>query len=176
MTNIKLVLTRSVQAAMFALALAGFATAAAAQAKTDIKATPGATAAAHELIKITGATALFDPLIAGVVEQAKNLYLQQNPALGKDLNEIAAKLRTDLAPRYAELTDEISRIYATQFTEQELKDIIAFYQSPVGKKMLNLQPQVVDSSMKFAQDWAIKLSDEVTHQMREELKKKGHPM
>jgi hypothetical protein len=30
--------------------------------------------------------------------------------------------------------------------------------------------------MKFAQDWANKLSDEVVAKMREELKKRGHPM
>lgn len=34
---------------------------------------------ARELITITGATALFSPLIAGVVEQAKVLFLQQDP-------------------------------------------------------------------------------------------------
>ena len=57
---------------------------------------PAAMASAKELISITGATTLFSPLIAGVVEQAKVLYLQQNPALSKDLNEIATRMRTDL--------------------------------------------------------------------------------
>ena len=52
-----------------------------------------AMATAKELVAITGATSLFNPLIAGVVEQAKLLYLQQNPALAKDLNEIADKMR-----------------------------------------------------------------------------------
>ena len=40
--------------------------------------------------------------------------------------------------------------------------------------MLAQQPIVVDDSMKFAQDWANKLSEQVTAQMRDELKKKGH--
>lgn len=131
-------------------------------------------ATAKELANITGSTALFTPLIAGVVEQAKLLYLQQNPGLAKDLNEISTKLRTDLTPRFSELTDEVARLYASNFTEQELKDILAFYKSPVGKKVLANQPKVVDASMKFAQAWANKLSDEVIGKMREELKKKGH--
>ncbi len=87
---------------------------------------PAAISSAKELISITGATALFSPLIAGVIEQAKVLYLQQNPALSKDLNEIATQMRTDLQPRFGELTEEVSRLYATNFTEQELKDILAF--------------------------------------------------
>ena len=129
---------------------------------------------AKQLISVTGATTLFNPLIAGVVEQAKLLYLQQNPGLAKDLNEIAAKMRKDLQPRFSEVTNEIAKLYATHFTEQELKAILAFYRSPAGKKMLTQQPIVVDASMKFAQNWANKLSEQVTAKMRDELKKRGH--
>lgn len=172
MMNVMQATKRAVGLAMFAVALVAHGAAAQAQNKPA----PGAMAAAHELIKVTGAATLFDPLIAGVVEQAKNLYLQQNPALAADLNVIAAKMRADLAPRFPELVDEVAKIYTLHFTEQELKEIIAFYKSPVGTKMLAQQPVVVEKSMKFAQDWAIKLSDEVIVKMREELKKKGHPM
>jgi hypothetical protein len=131
---------------------------------------------ANKLVTVTGATTLFSPLIAGVVEQSKLLFLQQNPMLQKDLNEIAAKMRTDLEPRFADITNEVAQQYATHFTEQELKDILAFYESPTGKKLLQEQPKVVNSSMQFAQDWANKLSTEVTSKMRDELKKRGHPM
>ena len=135
-----------------------------------------AMATAKELIASTGAAAVFNPLISGVVEQAKLLFLQQNPALVNDLNEIANQMRTDLAPRFVDLTDEMARLYATHFTDQELKAVLVFYQSPVGKKLLAQQPTVVDDSMRFAQDWANKLSDQVIAKMREELKKRGHPM
>lgn len=155
---------------VIALALAGQA------AHAQQQPSAAAIATAKELITVTGATQLFNPLIAGVVEQAKLLYLQQDPGLSKDVNEIGAKLRTDLAPRYVELTDEVARLYASSFTEQELKDILVFYKSPAGQKMLQVQPQVIDNSMKFAQTWANKLSDEVVAKMRDELKKKGHAM
>jgi uncharacterized protein len=131
---------------------------------------------AKELIAITGANALFNPLIAGVVEQAKVLFLQQDPSLGKDLNEVATKLRTDLQPRFSELTDEVARLYATNFSEQDLSEILAFYKTPAGKRLLLEQPKVVDASMKFAQEWANKLSDQVISSMRDELKKRGHAL
>lgn len=135
-----------------------------------------AMATAKELITVTGANTIFNPLIAGVVEQAKVLYLQQDPALAKDLNEIAANLRAELAPRFTELNDEVARLYTADFTEQELKDILAFYKSPAGQKLLEQQPKVIDNSMKFAQTWANKLSDEVVAKMRDELKKRGHAL
>jgi hypothetical protein len=162
---------RAARLAAFAVALVAFGPAAHSQQ-------PSATAmaTAKELVGITGATALFSPLIAGVVEQAKLLYLQQNPSLAKDLNEIAEKMRDDLKPRFSELTDDVAKEYATNFTESELKSILTFYQSPAGKKLLDRQPKVVDDSMKFAQVWANKLSDVVVPKMREELKKRGHSL
>ena len=133
-----------------------------------------ALATAKQLVVVTGTMSLFNPLIPGVIEQAKLLLLQQDPGLAKDLNDIASQMRTDLAPRSVELSNEVATLYASNFTDDELKTILAFYQSPVGKKVLDRQPQVVDSSMKFAQNWANKLSDEVIAKMREELKKRGH--
>ena len=162
-------LQRAVRPAAIAVALVAASSVAHAQ-----KPSAASMLVAKQLINVTGATGLFTPLIAGVVEQAKILYLQQNPSLAKDLNEIADKMRKNLQPRFAEVTNEIARLYATHFTEQELKAILAFYQSPAGKKMLAQQPIVVDDSMKFAQDWANKLSEQVTTKMRDELKKKGH--
>ena len=68
----------------------------------------------------------------------------------------------------------MAKLYATNFSESDLKAIVAFYKSDVGKKLLARQPAVVNAGLKFAQDWANKLSDEVIKRMREELKKRGH--
>jgi hypothetical protein len=165
------VIQRAARLAAVALALAAVVPASHGQ---EQKASPAALLVAKQLVTVTGATALFNPLIAGVVEQAKLLYLQQNPSLGGTLNEIAEQMRKDLQPRFDELANEVARLYATHFTEKELKDILAFYTSPAGKKMLTEQPVVISASLKFAQDWANKLSEQVTDKMRDELKKKGH--
>jgi uncharacterized protein len=160
---------RAVRAAAIGVALIAFGSAAYGQQPT-----PGAMAAAKDLIAVTDSMALFRPLPAGVIEQAKLVFLQQNPGLAKDLNEIAIKLREELAPRLSEVGNELAKLYATNFSESDLKAIVAFYKSDVGKKLLARQPAVVNAGLKFAQDWANKLSDEVIKRMREELKKRGH--
>ena len=159
---------RTSRLAAVAVALVAFGPAAHSQQPSA-----AALSTAKEIVTVTGATTLFNPLITGVVEQAKLLFLQQNPGLSKDLNEIAIKIRNDLAPRFDELVNDVARNYAIHFTEQELKDVLAFYKSPAGKKLISEQSKVVEASMKFAQDWANKLSDQVIAQMREELKKRG---
>jgi hypothetical protein len=132
-----------------------------------------ALSSAKEYVNLTGATLIFSPLVAGVVEQSKMLFLQQDPGLAKDLNEISAKLRAELNPRLEELNVEMARLYAAKFNETELKEILTFYNSATGKKLLLEQPQLAEASLKFAQDWSIKLSDEVVAKMRDELKKRG---
>jgi uncharacterized protein len=172
MTKLMQALQRATRLPLLAVALLAFASAAHAQHKPSA----AAMATANELINVTGATNLFKPLIAGVIEQAKTPFLQQDPTLGKDLNEIASKINADLSPRFKELTDEVATLYATRFSDQELKAILVFYKSPVGQKLLVQQSQVIDASMKFAQTWANKLTDEVIQRMRAELKKRGHPL
>jgi uncharacterized protein len=161
----------AVRPAAVAIALVAISAGAGAQ-QTSV----AAVQTAREIIKITGATVLFTPLIPGVIEQAKNLFLQQNPALAKDLNEITVQMRADLAPRFEEITSEVAKLYAAHFTEAELKEVLAFYKTPVGMKLIAEQPKVGEEGLKFAQDWANQLSDQVTAKMRDELKKRGHTL
>jgi uncharacterized protein len=160
---------RSLPATMLALALIASIGSARAQQ-------PSATAlaTAKELITVKGGGALYEPIVPGVIEQAKSVFLRTNPALSKDLNEVAGKLRTEYAAKSAELLNEAARLYAARFSEQELKDALAFYKTPLGRKMLNEEPAILDQSLKSAQTWANKLSDEVIRKMRAEMKKKGH--
>ena len=84
--------------------------------------------------------------------------------------------RKQFAPRVAELVDAAAHFYASHFTEQELRDLLTFYQSPLGQKALTEEPKVLDQSMTYAGSWAENLSDDVIKAMRVEMKKRGHDM
>jgi hypothetical protein len=90
------------------------------------------------------------------------------------LNEVALKLRAEYAPRSAEVVNDVAKLYASRFTEQELKDTLAFYKSPLGKKLLAEEPSILDQSMRNAQGWADRLSQEVMGKIRTEMKRRGH--
>src|SRR5437763_14386259 len=55
-----------------------------------------AIALAKEIIIAKGGSQIYDPIIPSLIERAKGIFLQQNPMLGRDLNEVAARLRTEL--------------------------------------------------------------------------------
>jgi hypothetical protein len=151
------------------------AAAAHAQAPTPAP-TAGAVAAARELIVIKGGAAMFEPVIPGVIETAKNSLVPTNPNLTKELNDVAAQLRKDYESKKAELVYEVALIYAAHFTEPELKELVAFYKSPLGQKMLKEEPLALDQSMKKAQSWSSDFSDSVLARIRSEMAKKGHPL
>jgi uncharacterized protein len=138
--------------------------------------TPSAIATAKELLTVKGATSMFDPLIPGMIESTKNAILPSNPSLFRDLNEVATRLRTEFSPKRNEIIDEIARLYAQRFTEPEMKEIIAFYKSPVGKKFVTEEPSLIDQGLSRAEAWSRRMSEDVMNRFRAELKKKGHDM
>jgi uncharacterized protein len=156
-----------------ALALGWVVMAGTARAQTP---SPGALAAAKELVGLKGGAAMFDPLIPGVIESAKNQLVPTNPQLSAPLNEVATLLHKEYGPKRTELLDIVARTYAAHFTEQDLKDIVAFYKTPAGKKMLAQEPAALKESLDAAQLWANQFSDEVLERFKAEMRKKGYKL
>jgi hypothetical protein len=138
--------------------------------------TPGALAAAKELVALKGGNSMFDPLIPGVIERAKNSFVPTNPQLIGQLNQVAEQLKKEYASKSVDITNEVAKVYAQHFTEAELKEILVFYKSPVGRKMVTEEPKAIEQSLKAAQDWAAKFSDVVLERFRVEMKKKGYDL
>lgn len=136
---------------------------------------PAAVALGREVVELKGGMGLFDTVVPGVVEHHRRLLLQMNPNLDKDLIDVAKQLQAEYAPRIADVHTEIARAYASQFTEAELKQIVAFYKTPLGKKLITAEPAALDEATKRVDAWATKFADEVMLKMRAEMKKKGHP-
>jgi uncharacterized protein len=164
-------LARGARAGVLVFAVAMFAGLASAQEPP-----PSAVALAKELIVLKGSTQLWEAVVPGVIEQVKGVFLQTNPALGKALNDVATQLRTEYAPRASQLVDQVAQLYAKAFTEQELKDALAFYKSPLGRKISSEEPKVLDEGFHRTQQWANKFSEEVMGRMRAEMKKKGYDL
>jgi hypothetical protein len=138
--------------------------------------TPAALALAKELVVLKGGAAMFDPLIPGVIQRVKQTLVPTNPQLMGPLNQVADQLNKEYLAKRADVINEVAKIYAEHFTEAELKEILAFYKSPAGRKMIAEEPKAVDQSLKAAQDWAVKFSDVVLQRFRLEMKKKGYDL
>ena len=159
-----------------ALGLAFGAVPAAAQQAAATKASPAAIAAAKDILTMKNATAMYANAVPGMVEKVKAALIGQNLNYQKDLNEVAVVVVQQLAGRDKEIGEGMAQIYATEFTEQELKDLVAFYKSPLGQKLIVAEPRAIDQSMAFMNSWAQNFSEIVAAAFRAEMKKRGKDM
>jgi hypothetical protein len=134
-----------------------------------------AIATAKELVELKGGANMFDPVIINVIDQTRTALLRTSPQLSKDLNEVATALVNEFGAKRADLIAEAAKFYASRFSEPELKEMVTFYKSPLGKKMLAQEPLVLDETFNFVQQqWAPRASEEIMVRFRAEMKKKGH--
>ena len=161
----------------FSLAFSGLpamAQPAPATALPQIKpASPAAIAAANEILAMKNAGAMYASAVPNIVQQTKEALLQSNLNYQKDLNEVAVIVAKTLAGREKEIGDGMAKIYANEFTEQELKDLVTFYKSPLGQKLLVNEPRAIQFSMSYMNQWGQIFAQTVNDQFRAEMKKRG---
>jgi hypothetical protein len=146
----------------------------AAPAATPLKpASPGALAAAKEILTMKNAAAMYANAVPNLVEQTKNVLMQSNLNYQKDLNEVAVIIAKNLAGREKEIGDGMAQVYANEFTEQELKDLVTFYKSTLGQKLLATEPRAIQFSMSYMNQWAQNFAEVINGQFRAEMKKRG---
>ncbi len=67
-----------------------------------------------------------------------------------------------------DLIKMIIPIYEKHLTHEEIKQLIAFYESPIGKKLIKVQPQIMMESMAAGEEWGKKLVQKAMEKLREE--------
>ena len=165
-------------AALIVFALGGTVGRAAAQgaAPNTAQPSPAAVLLAKQILETKHAGVIFDPLIRGVVIKTRDFFMQTNFMWGKDLNQVADDLIKQYSSRSGELMNDAASIYASHFAEPELKQLLTFYLSPLGQKVIAEEPKAADETMALAGSWADNLSEEVITKMRAEMKKRGHDL
>jgi hypothetical protein len=163
---------RSLARTLGAAAVACLALAYGSQAQQQPSA--AALALAVQLLELKGGIGAFDAAVDGVIVHHKGQLIQINPNLTRDLGEAEKLVRADIPARRQELRAEIARGYASVFSEQDLKDLIEFYKTPLGKKIIEAEPRAGEESTKRAQMWIDKYAQDVVTKMRAEMRRRGH--
>lgn len=155
--------------------IAGFAAVvlASAPARAQNAPTPAGIGYAKQILALKHVSLIYKDAVPNLVERTKITLLQNNLNYQKDLNEVALKVAKDLAGREQEIGEQFAKIYATQFTEQELKDLLAFYTSPLGKKALEQEPAAFETAQQFMATWANRFAEEINGKFRAEMKARG---
>lgn len=167
-----------------------FGGAAFAQAQESV--TPEKRELIKELLEVTGGAKSIDTmmeamgrqqeqdlprLMAQAATRERNLTPAERAELERKLKESTVRVNKRMREAFQRinyqqmLADIAASIFGKYFTESELRDWIAFYKSPVGKKSIELMPQMMTEMMaQMSKTLFPKIQDEMDQIIADEAK------
>ncbi len=115
----------------------------------------------RKLMELTGAGNLAVQILHQMLEPMRRA-LPQVPE--EFWARFMAKVDTD------EIIDMTVPIYSKHLTHDEIEQLLEFYQSPVGRKLIAALPSIMSESMQAGQRWG----EQLARQVREELEAEGY--
>ena len=135
--------------------------------------TPAALNYANQIFVDIGMKASIDQVVPGMLAQLERNVTSTRPELKDSLHETVLAIEPEFIKTEQGVMADSVKFLASKMTEQELKETLAFYESPAGKKYVALEPSVVQEVGNLARAWRQQLSTDILTRAREEMKKKG---
>ena len=116
------------------------------------------------LLEVIGAKNMMEQILTQMLGYMKS----QDPNIPtKFWDALAAEISTD--DFVADFVNEYIPLYDRYFTNEEIKEMIAFYETPLGKKTVTLMPQINEDAMQIG----IKYGREAAQRAIQKLKSQG---
>jgi hypothetical protein len=111
------------------------------------------------LLEVTGSGKLGVQAVQNMIAS----YKQNLPSVPEEFwNEFMKEVNTDV------LTSMVIPIYDKYYSLEELNAIIAFYQTPIGKKVISTLPQIMQESMQAGQSWGKEVGEKAFNKLKEQ--------
>ena len=109
----------------------------------------------HKMLLLSGGLATVDTMVPQIIGMMK----QQVPAMPDSVSRQIEDLMAEYFPKMLEM---MTPIYAKYYTEEDLDGLIAFYESPLGKKMASTQPLILKEVMGVVPQWAAEFGSKMS--------------
>lgn len=96
---------------------------------------------AMELVRMVTPAETYAAMTDQISKQMLTSMRQSGATLPPDIETKMKKVVSEILP-YEELAGWSADVYATRFTTEELKQLMAFYKTPLGQKVARLQPEI----------------------------------
>lgn len=95
------------------------------------------------------------------VLKASGSGAQMELAKGQVIGSISEEKRADFSKEFdaslPSLYDKMAKVYMEIYTHDEVKQMLRFYESPVGKKITEKASELTEKNMSAAQEWGVEL-------------------
>ena len=135
---------------------------------------PNAIDKAKEMLTVTNELEAMDTMLGLVSQSMEGLIERANPGHEKEVREFMTKYYTpEVRKRLPEFGGLIAEVWARYFTAEELDQLIAFYRTDVGQKLIALQPKLMQVGMQLGEAWGEKVAREVLRKFAPQLRNQG---
>ena len=107
------------------------------------------------------------------IDQMIDMQVKANPQMAPMSNVLKQWAAQVLS--YASLKDELIKIYAGELTEDELKQLAAFYKTPVGKRWIEAMPKINTKVTQLGAAQAQAHQPELQKMLQDEQNKQAAP-
>jgi uncharacterized protein len=115
--------------------------------------------AIRKLISIAGG----EKMASTMIDQMIEIYRQESIPIDAKLME-ELKKEADVAS----LMESMVPMYDKYYTEKEINQLVAFYNSPLGKKTIEVMPKLTQESMQIGAEWGKKAMERVRKKLKPE--------
>ena len=124
--------------------------------------------AAKAMLKAGGSTVTLDNILPNLASRMKSQLILSQPNLEAEISRVVDEAAIAIAPRRGDLENEVARLYANVFSQEELEEINAFYNTEAGKKLLKESPVLIREIAKASRTWTAG----VDRDMRQDIAKR----
>jgi hypothetical protein len=128
----------------------------------------------RKYVKLVGYEGIYQLTLAKQAADTYKTLAPQNPNLEKEI-DTAIKATLDFyRDKDGALLDQYARLFATTFTTEELTQLVAFYETPVGQKLARSGEDINNGMRAILGVFTNNLGPEFFAKVRAELKAAGH--
>lgn len=121
----------------------------------------GYTATLKKMLESTGGQGAFQ----AAIKQMFSMFRQQKNNVPAEIwDSLQAEMEKTSMDDLATL---LTPVYQKQLTESDLKKIIEFYDTPIGRKYASAAPTIMQESMQVGQEWGMKIGQQVMQKIAE---------
>lgn len=131
-------------------------------------------AAARKYVDLTDRVGIFEVTIVETAVNTARTILRTNPDLLDPVDAAITKAIDAYKGRKDELMNQFARLYAINFSVDELNEIVAFYESPVGVKLSTTNATLNQSQKTIMDVFQANLRTEFFAMVRANLKDAGY--
>lgn len=133
-----------------------------------------------KLFEMTGALKIGQVMSEAIVKQMSEMLKQSRPNIPSQMFDVLAdevnKVIAEEMSANGGLVDLMILLHHKHLTHDDIKGLIAFYQTPLGKKAISLMPVITQESLLLGQRWGESLGPKVWQRAKARFKQEGHEL